>query len=259
MSDTSTDITPNADATGGSTGSEGSCGAALMCCQQLSKTLLKVKSQLEEEKKEPVTEWSVLCNAAGAEMVGQHLSAVAKWGVPPQQSVYQNFGVAASVVEIDVITGKVEILSSDLMYDCGKSLNPAIDIGQAEGAFVMGLGYYLTEKVIINKRNGQVAHNNTWNYKVPLASDVPHHFSVELLQSPFDKGILSSKCSGEPPLCMSTSVFMAVKSAIYAARSEIGLKGFFLLPQPANPSDISIACGTKEAHFTIPDVPLPRM
>jgi len=261
MGDLNSSVTPNIGATGGSTGSEGACEAARFCCEELVERLLKAKEEkeAEEDQKEPLSTWAEICAAANG--LSYHLSVAARFhGKGDQGLTYQNFGVCASTVEIDVLTGQVEILSSDLIYDCGKSLNPAIDIGQAEGAFVMGIGFYLTEEVIISEYNGRVGHNNTWNYKVPLAADVPINFSVEFLQdSGFDKGILSSKCSGEPPLCMASSVMMAVKNAIYASRSEVGLKDFFQLNTPATPADIAIACGTSQTDFTLPDVPFPKM
>jgi xanthine dehydrogenase/oxidase len=61
---------------------------------------------------------------------------------------YYVFCGAVSVVELDVLTGEAKILSSDIVYDCGESLSPLVDIGQIEGAFVQGIGYYLTEEVV---------------------------------------------------------------------------------------------------------------
>jgi CO/xanthine dehydrogenase Mo-binding subunit len=50
------------------------------------------------------------------------------------------FGAACCVVELDALSGEVTVLAADIVYDCGKSANPALDVGQIEGAFVMGLG-----------------------------------------------------------------------------------------------------------------------
>lgn len=249
MADTASAVTPNASFTGGSTGSEGACEAVKLCCEQLLARLKTVDINALAATKSPVS-WVEVCAAAANASV--HLSAVARWkGNTDQELTYQNLGVACSTAEVDVITGDLTILSSHLVYDCGKSLNPAIDIGQAEGAFVMGLGFYFTEKPMI-ARNGRLISNNTWHYKPPLASDVPLDFTVEFLQdSGFNKGILSSKCSGEPPLCLASSAMFAVKEAIYSARKEIGVCGFFELPTPATPADILTACGTEEKHLTL--------
>ena len=51
-------------------------------------------------------------------------------------------------MELDILTGDQTILSSEIVYDCGQALNPLVDIGQIEGAFVMGIGYYMTEEVV---------------------------------------------------------------------------------------------------------------
>lgn len=250
MADLSTHVVPNGTFTGGSTGSEGACQAARDCCAQLLDRLRPVYDELcaAADDKAPPT-WNDVIAAANGKSV--HLSAVARWAGGGEQSLtYQNFGVAASVVEVDVITGELSILSSDLVYDCGQSLNPAIDLGQAEGAFVMGLGFFFTEESLVCPDNGELLSTNTWHYKPPLAFDIPINFTVEFLQdSGFDKGILSSKCSGEPPLCMASSAMMAVKQAIYAARKDAGLLGFIQLNTPATPVDIAKACGTDTTHF----------
>ena len=49
---------------------------------------------------------------------------------------YSSFGSACSVVEIDCLIGDHQVLSTDIVMDVGKSLNPAIDIGQIEGGFM---------------------------------------------------------------------------------------------------------------------------
>jgi len=161
-----------------------------------------------------------------------------------------NFGAAASCVEVDVITGEVTLLSVDLVYDCGRSLNPAIDIGQCEGAFMMGVGHFIREHVDYSN-DAEMMSASTFRYHPPCAKDVPLRFNVELLQDTrFDKGILSSKSSGEPPLVLSTSVAMAVRHAILAARKDVGLdKEFFILEVPFTAELIQAAAGTDAAQF----------
>jgi len=152
-------------------------------------------------------------------------------------------------VEIDVLTGESNIIKSELVYDCGKSLNPAIDIGQVEGAYVFGVGALLHEIEELDKE-GKLISDGTWVYKPPGVKDIPQEFNVELYQNEkFDKGILSSKSSGEPPLVLAVSVAMAIRVAIGAARAEVGNKDWFRLNVPLTPDVIQAAC-------LVPDIPV---
>ena len=95
------------------------------------------------------------------------------------------YSAACSVVELDVLTGEVKVLSADIVYDMGWSLNPALDVGQVEGAFVQGIGYVLTEKLAWqpphpndNLENafgntGRLNTLNTWTYKPPAITTIP--------------------------------------------------------------------------------------
>ena len=161
-------------------------------------------------------------------------------GIQPLK--YFNFGACASEVEVDVRTGEVIILRSDIVYDCGTSLNPAIDVGQAEGGFVQGLGFYLTEDLLLDAQ-GRVESDGTWEYKPPLAVDIPVQFNVEFLQNADKgKGILSSKASGEPPLVLSTSVYVAVVHAVAAARHDAGLPAHCVFNAPITVDKVALAC-----------------
>ena len=156
-----------------------------------------------------------------------------------------NWGAAVSEVEVDVLTGETACLRTDILYDCGNSLNPAIDLGQAEGAFVTGLGFILREEVR-RDADGQLLTDGTWTYKPPLASDIPHVLNVGLLHDArFEKGILSSKASGEPPLVLATSVLCAVRHAVAAARGDAA----FDLPTPCTVDVIQGACAQSYADL----------
>jgi indole-3-acetaldehyde oxidase len=179
------------------------------------------------------------CAGAGVEMQASANS----WHV---KSSYQVYGAALSEVEVDVLTGETVILHTSILYDCGKSLNPTIDLGQCEGAFMMGVGFFLRERLIMNPSTGQLATDGTWEYKIPCFQDVPLEFDVEFFQRPHIEGInvMSSKASGEPPLVLATSVFCAVRYAIAAGRKEFGLgNAFFQLDAPATPRDIALLIG----------------
>jgi len=90
---------------------------------------------------------------------------------------------------------------------------------------------------------GKLATDGTWEYKIPCFQDVPVKFDVEFFPRAYDKGIQSSKASGEPPLVLASSVFFAMKEAAYAGRKEFGKEGTFQLDAPATPRDIALAIG----------------
>jgi len=175
-------------------------------------------------------------------------------GIPGDFNNFAGFTYsgACATVEVDILTGETKILSSDLVYDMGWSLNPALDIGQVEGGFVQGIGYVMTEKLISEEDGdeaGRLNTLNTWSYKPPAASSIPLELNTYLFprdtvpEVPSDPngGILSSKEVGEPPLVLAVSVFFAVKSAIRASRIERGLSPFFRFDAPATVQEVSRA------------------
>jgi len=253
FSETDSNVVPNAAFTGGSTGSEGVATAVQRACNILLERLKPIHEILDN--KDGVA-WQELIGAARGANVD--LSAEAQFGgnVSGEDSLlYNNYGVAASEIALDVLTGEVELVRTDMMYDCGKSLNPAIDIGQAEGAYLMGVGNYLREKIMVSeekKSYGKLISDGTWKYKIPGIKDVPKIFNVEFLENKeFDKGFLSSKASGEPPLVLATSALMAVRHAIRSARRDAKLSDHFRLDVPATPEVIIEACGTTPEQLSL--------
>ncbi|CAN6281052.1 unnamed protein product [Urochloa humidicola] len=211
--------------TGGSTTSETSCEAVRLSCAALVERLKPIKEGLEA--KAGTVEWSALI--AQASMASVNLSAHAYWTPDPTFTSYLNYGAAISEVEVDVLTGATTILRSDLVYDCGQSLNPAVDLGQVEGAFVQGVGFFTNEEYATNS-DGMVINDGTWTYKIPTVDTIPKQFNVEMINSARDqKRVLSSKASGEPPLLLACSVHCAMREAIRAARKE-----FSICTGPAN-------------------------
>jgi indole-3-acetaldehyde oxidase len=211
--------------TGGSTTSETSCEAVRLSCAALVERLKPIKESLEA--KTGTVEWSAIIAQASTASV--NLSAHAYWTPDPSFRSYLNYGAATSEVEVDVLTGATTILRSDLLYDCGQSLNPAVDLGQVEGAFVQGVGFFTNEEYATNS-DGMVINDGTWTYKIPTVDTIPKQFNVELINSARDqKRVLSSKASGEPPLLLACSVHCAMREAIRAARKE-----FSVCTGPAN-------------------------
>lgn len=85
---------------------------------------------------------------------------------------YFTYGAGISEIELDVLTGEIRPLRSDILYDVGQSINPGIDLGQLEGAFVYGIGYYLYEEPLRDAR-GVERSQGVWAYKPPMAPEVP--------------------------------------------------------------------------------------
>jgi xanthine dehydrogenase/oxidase len=173
-------------------------------------------------------------------------------GQPEEVDNYVGFSynVACSEVEVDVLTGETKILRADIVYDMGKSLNPAVDIGQIEGAFMQGVGYVLSENIVRQPDGpeaGRLNTDNTWTYKPPAISTVPLEFNVSLFPQPphirrDPNALYSSKEVGEPPLVLANSVFFAVKSAVRASRRERGLSPSFHMSAPATVQTVNTAC-----------------
>ncbi|XP_078162547.1 indole-3-acetaldehyde oxidase-like isoform X1 [Carex rostrata] len=202
--------------TGGSTTSESSCEAVRIACNMLVERLKPLKDKTKQER--GVVSWEALIGLASAQNV--NLSASSFWIPEQSTSNYINYGAAISEVEIDVLTGATKILRSDLAYDCGKSLNPAVDLGQVEGGFIHGVGFFLYEEFLTNS-DGLAVNDSTWNYKIPTVDTIPKEFNVEFINSPHNTNrVLSSKASGEPPLLLASSVHCALREAIRAARLE---------------------------------------
>ncbi|KAL6603520.1 hypothetical protein ACP70R_043881 [Stipagrostis hirtigluma subsp. patula] len=202
--------------TAGSTTSESNCAATLLACNMLVDRLKPIMDRLRQQSTN--ISWDALISQASKENV--NLSASAYWVPSHDYNKYLNYGAGISEVEIDLLTGAITLLRGDLVYDCGKSLNPAVDLGQIEGSFIQGIGFFVYEEYLTNS-NGLMVSNSTWNYKIPSVDTIPKQFNVEVLNTGYHKNrVLSSKASGEPALVLASSVHCALRQAIQAARTE---------------------------------------
>jgi xanthine dehydrogenase large subunit len=128
---------------------------------------------------------------------------------------YFVYGAAAAEVAVDTLTGESRVLRAELLQDCGRSLNPAIDLGQIEGAFVQGMGWLTTEELWWDAE-GHLRTHGPSTYKIPGSRDVPGVFNARILADAPNREdtIFRSKAVGEPPLMLAISVFLAIRDAI---------------------------------------------
>ncbi len=141
---------------------------------------------------------------------------------------YFAYGAAVSEVVVDTLTGEWKLLAAHVLHDAGRSLNPAIDIGQVEGAFIQGMGWLTMEELVWHPNDGSARagflHTHAPStYKIPTANDCPPVFDVRLWKDGLPDGdnradtIHRSKAAGEPPLLLPFSVFFAIRDAVSAA------------------------------------------
>lgn len=128
---------------------------------------------------------------------------------------YFAYGVACCEVIVDTLTGEYKMLRTDILHDVGNSLNPALDIGQVEGAFVQGMGWLTCEELVWNAQ-GKLMTNGPASYKIPAIADMPLDFRVRLVQNrknPEDT-VFHSKAVGEPPFMLGIAAWCAIKDAV---------------------------------------------
>ncbi|CAK1600928.1 unnamed protein product [Parnassius mnemosyne] len=249
ISEMATDKVPNSSPTAASISSDLYGMAVLNACRTLLQRLAPYKN------KNPNSNWEDWVSAAYLDRV--NLSTTGFYAAPKIKydsktnsgDLYEYFtyGVACSEVLIDCLTGDHQVLRTDIVMDVGESLNPAIDIGQIEGAFMQGYGFFTMEEMLFAP-NGEVLTRGPGTYKIPGFSDIPKEFNVSLLKgAPNPRAVYSSKAVGEPPLFLAASVFFALKEAIKSARSECGASSEFTLEAPATCARIRMAC---EDHIT---------
>ncbi|HTV37705.1 MAG TPA: xanthine dehydrogenase molybdopterin binding subunit [Xanthobacteraceae bacterium] len=154
---------------------------------------------------------------------------------------YFSFGASVAEVAVDTLTGEMRALRADLVQDCGRSLNPAIDVGQIEGAFVQGLGWLTNEELWWDKE-GRLRTVGPSTYKIPGSRDVPPIFNARILEDAPARvaTIFRSKGVGEPPLLLAIAVWSAIRDAIGSLAShQLPVD----LDAPATPERILMAIG----------------
>jgi xanthine dehydrogenase large subunit len=131
---------------------------------------------------------------------------------------YYAYGAAVAEVLIDTLTGETSVQAIDVLQDVGRSINPAIDTGQIEGAFIQGMGWLTTEELVWKQdgpQRGRLMTQAPQTYKIPTARDVPERFNVWLYDNVnAAPNVHGSKAVGEPPFMLAISVFLAIRDAV---------------------------------------------
>jgi xanthine dehydrogenase large subunit len=217
----------NTSATAASTGSDLNGKAAQAAARTVRERLERFKAEHPQHAQLP---WDQLVQQAYLARVqlwsdgfyatpGLHWDRATLTGHP---FYYYAYGAALSEVVVDTLTGEWKLLRADLLHDAGRSLNPALDIGQVEGAFIQGMGWLTMEELVWHPADGSpkagllLTHAPS-TYKIPTANDAPAVFNTRLFDRPnVHDAIHRSKAVGEPPLLLPFSVFFAIRDAVSA-------------------------------------------
>lgn len=267
---------PNASATAASSGADLNGAAILDACTQLRARLAAVASRMLDVPQDAIEfaagdvrlalgyqgktlekplSWASVVKQAWLDRVG--LSCTGFYRTPEiaydfttlqgKAFYYYCYGAAVSEVEIDTRTGEWWLRAVDIVHDVGRSINPAIDRGQIEGAFVQGMGWLTMEECIWSLKGdaagqgrGRLLTHGPSTYKIPVAGDVPEHFKVALFEGENVKPTpYRSKAVGEPPLMLALSTFFALRDAV----ATVGQHRVRVdLDAPATPERILLAC-----------------
>nr|XP_053653015.1 xanthine dehydrogenase/oxidase-like [Cherax quadricarinatus] len=241
---TNTHTNPNSSITGGSTGSDVASYVVAEACKMIRERLNAVQEAIGEDV--PWEELVLTAFNQGVDISQRYVNGV------DEVKGYSVFGVACSEVELDVLTGQYLILRTDILEDVGRSLSPLVDLGQVEGAFVMGQGLFLTEHPLYDVSTGQRLTDTTWNYKPPMALDIPVDLRVTFLHNaPNPLGVLSSKVTSEPPLSLAYSLVMAFRQALNSARQDAGTTGWFQIDAPLTVEKLEGLCLVDPSRLTL--------
>ncbi|MFM1948539.1 MAG: Xanthine dehydrogenase molybdenum-binding subunit [Pseudomonadota bacterium] len=262
---TDTQKVPNASATSASSGADINGAAIMNATAQMRARLAPVAANMLGCKETDVSfannqahgggksvAWAALAKQAWMDRVG--LSVTGFYMTPEikydfatltgHAFYYYCYGASVSEVEIDTRTGEWWLKAVDIVHDAGKSINPAIDKGQIEGAYVQGMGWLTMEECIWDKKGKFLTHGPS-TYKIPVAGDVPEHFKVTLFDgSNLKPTPFNSKAVGEPPFMLALSTFFALRDAVSASADH---KTVVHMSAPATPEKILMSCEKAKA------------
>ena len=267
ISATRTDKVPNTSATAASSGADLNAMAALNATQLLKQRLVAFASDHFTVKADDIhfKDAQVHIGAQSidfadliekAYMARVQLSATGFYRTPKihydrkagkgRPFFYFAYGAAVSEVALDTLTGENRIVAVDILHDVGRSLNPAVDLGQIEGGFIQGMGWLTTEELWWD-HEGRIRTHAPSTYKIPTCSDRPEDMTVRLWAGGENKEhtIHRSKAVGEPPLMLAISVHQALSDAV---SSISGYRHLPSLDAPATPEALLKAVKIEQAR-----------
>ena len=310
MGSTTTEVVADASPTAASTASDLNGGAVELACRDLRTRLEGFCRNLEQFSYRDIQHnrtpaeagykrmveavvnnwrtrwaecWDMIVSLAFQNRV--NLACSARYAVPDYTAVdgrhpignpflYHLYSAAISEVELDVLTGEWNFVRADIRGDIGKSLNPLLDVGQIEGAFIQGLGYLTTEEMLWQTpdqspiegfETGALLTYGTWAYKPPTINSIPEDFRVSIVNNsgtdatgmnetgpkPADSGVKASKGASEFGLVLANSAFYALHAAVMAARKDAGVTDWADIPAPATVPRLFVACNPTRDQFSI--------
>jgi xanthine dehydrogenase large subunit len=282
---TDTQKVPNASATAASSGADINGAAINNACDQMRARLAPVAARMlgcspdaiefaagyarstgttgQNDKKS--VEWGAVIKQAwldrvGLSVTGYYMTPDIKYDFTTLQGkafYYNCYGAAVTEVEIDTRTGEWWLTAVDIVHDAGQSINPAVDLGQIEGAYIQGMGWLTMEECVWDLKGkktengfsgrGKLLTHGPSTYKIPVASDVPEHFKVSFFDGHNVKPTpFRSKAVGEPPLMLALSAYFALRDAVSASADH---KVRVDLTAPATPERILMACERAKARI----------
>ncbi|KAJ8719483.1 hypothetical protein PYW08_011658 [Mythimna loreyi] len=232
---------------GSSITTESVCYSIIKACETLKERLAPIRESM------PGATWEQIITKAGEDQV-ELTSLYMMKDSDENLKAYSAFAVAIIETQLDVITGQFQIVRADILEDVGVSANPKLDVGQVQGAYVQGIGYFTCEKLIYDKETGKLLTNRSLTYHVPLALDIPVEYNVKLRYNHKNpNGVLGSKTCGEMGICTSHGVTHALRQCIMESRKDSGYDPteFISIHLPYDSEAILKALDVKPEEFRI--------
>ncbi|CAG4961688.1 unnamed protein product [Colias eurytheme] len=221
--------------------------AIQQACQIIKDRLAPLKAKMDNPT------WLELIQKAGDEQI----DLVAEYMMndkDPKLQEYSAFNVTICEVQLDVLLGRFQINRVDTLEDAGLSANPAVDIGQVEGAYIQGLSYHTFEHFVYDKITGKLLNDRALNYEVYLAKDIPVDYRVYLrFNSKNTRGVLGAKTAGEMGVCTGYGITYALRECINESRKDSGydLSVYYDFDFPRNTEAILKALDVKLSEFVL--------